>query len=324
VSFPPPGAALSTLTLNRHRLNVGEEAQLVAADSPDALEVVCEGRAIPFCEVRIAGDDGAALGDGRVGRVLIRGENVTKGYYEDPATSAAIISADGWLDTGDLGLVKGGDLYICGRAKDIIIVNGQNYYPHDLEALVQEAPGLELGKVVTAGAKTPGGETEQLVAFVLHRGEIADLVPIASELTRLINERSGLEVATVIPVKRIPKTTSGKVQRHLLVESYLSGELDAEVAQLAALRAAQRGGPDSGTRNEIEDKLKAICDTALEGRRVDLNDNLFEIGASSLKLIEIHEQIDREYPGQIELTELFDYPTIAQLALHLQSKLSPA
>ena len=78
---------------------------------------------------------------------------------------------------------------------------------------------------------------------------------------------------------------------------------------------------ESSSRTEIEDKLKTICDTALAGKRVDIHDNLFEIGASSLKLIEIHEQIDREYPGQIDLTELFDFPTIAELAKHLEGRL---
>jgi acyl carrier protein len=78
----------------------------------------------------------------------------------------------------------------------------------------------------------------------------------------------------------------------------------------------------SGTRSLIEEKLKSICDTALAGKRIDIDDNLFEVGASSLKLIEIHEQIDREYPGKIDLTELFDFPTIAELAAHLQGKLA--
>ena len=91
----------------------------------------------------------------------------------------------------------------------------------------------------------------------------------------------------------------------------------------SSARCAPRaqGRPGVGSRNAIEEKLRAICDTALPGKRVDTHDNLFEIGASSLKLIEIHEQIDREYPGQVDLTELFDFPTIAELAQHLQSKL---
>ena len=75
---------------------------------------------------------------------------------------------------------------------------------------------------------------------------------------------------------------------------------------------------------ELETRLQSICETALPGKRIDVNDNLFEIGASSLKLIEIHENIDREFPGLIDLTELFDHPTIAELAKHLESKIKAA
>jgi acyl carrier protein len=164
-----------------------------------------------------------------------------------------------------------------------------------------------------------------LMVFVLHRGGMDDFVPIATQVARVINEQTGLEVGSVVPVKRIPKTTSGKIQRHLLEQSYLDGEFDAELAELASLRAAERGdSAEPGSLSEIEDKLKTICDTALEGKRVGVNDNLFEIGASSLKLIEIHERIDHDYPGLIDLTELFDFPTIAELARHLQSKLGTA
>jgi acyl carrier protein len=217
--------------------------------------------------------------------------------------------------------VHAGDLYICGRDKEIIFVNGQNYYPHDLEEIAQRAPGLELGKVVAAGIRPRDAETEQLVVFVLHRSGAEDFLPLAKELSRLINERTGLEVAEVVPVKRIPKTTSGKIQRHLLEQQLIEGEFDAERAELARLRAAARA-PEADSLSAIEEKLKTICDAALEGKRVDIHDNLFEIGASSLKLIEIHEQIDREYPGKIDLTELFDFPTIAELARHLESKLA--
>jgi len=321
VSFPPVGAPLKIITLNRHRMNPGDPVEAVAADDSHALRLVSEGRAIPYTRVRIAGDDDRELPEDRIGHVQMTGENVTRGYYEDPAANAAAFTADGWLRTGDLGLVHAGDLYISGRAKEIIFVNGQNYYPHDLEAIAQRAPGLELGKVVAAGVRPRGAEIEQLVVFVLHRGAVADFLPLATQVARLINEQTGLEVAEVIPVKRIPKTTSGKVQRHMLEEEYVDGQFDAELAELAALRAAQRG-PAQRDRSQLEEQLKAICDSALEGKRVDVDDNLFEVGASSLKLIEIHEQIERLYPGQIDLTELFDFPTIAELARHLEGKLA--
>ncbi|MGB9329293.1 MAG: non-ribosomal peptide synthetase [Steroidobacteraceae bacterium] len=321
VSFPPPGAPLRTLALNRHHMNPGDPVEPVAPGERDAVLLVSEGKAIPYCRVRIADDADRELPEGRIGHVHMTGENVTRGYFEDAAANAAAFTADGWLRTGDLGLIHGADLYISGRAKEIIFVNGQNYYPHDLEAIAQRAPGLELGKVVAAGVRLPGEQTEQLVVFVLHRGGMEEFLPLATQVARLVNEQTGLEVTEVIPVKRIPKTTSGKVQRHLLEESYVAGEFAGELAALAALRAAQRG-PETGSRNEIEQKLKSICDTALAGKRVDIHDNLFEVGASSLKLIEIHEQIDREFPGQVDLTELFDFPTIAELAQHLQGKLA--
>jgi acyl-CoA synthetase (AMP-forming)/AMP-acid ligase II/acyl carrier protein len=321
VSFPPPGAPLKTVTLNRHHMTVGSPVEPVAKTDRDAVELVSEGKAIPYCRVRIAGDDEKDLPEGRIGHVHMTGENVTAGYFENPAANAESFTADGWLKTGDLGLFYQGDLYISGRAKEIIFVNGQNYYPHDLESIAQNAQGLELGKVVAAGIRPRDSQTEQLVVFVLHRTDMQEFLPTATEVGRLINEHAGLEVAAVVPVKRIPKTTSGKIQRHLLEESYLNGEFAAELSELDALRAAQRG-PQSGSLTEIEGKLKGICDAALEGKRVEVNDNLFELGASSLKLIEIHESIDREWPGQVDLTELFDFPTIAELARHLETKLA--
>ncbi|MGH8139051.1 MAG: non-ribosomal peptide synthetase [Steroidobacteraceae bacterium] len=321
VSFPPVGAALQTIALNRHRMNVGDPLERVANTDKDAIELVSEGKAVPYCQVRIAADDDQPLPEGRVGHVHIRGANVTRGYYENAQANAEAFTADQWLRTGDLGAMYEGNLYISGRAKEIIFVNGQNYYPHDLEAIAQRAQGLELGKVVAAGVRPHGSQAEQLVVFVLHRGAVEEFLPVALEVARLINEQAGLEVSEVIPLKRIPKTTSGKIQRHLLEEAYAGGEYDAELRELAALRAARRG-PQSASRTEIEDKLKVVCEAALEGKRVDIHDNLFEIGASSLKLIEIHEQIDRDFPGLVDLTELFDFPTIEELARHLEARLA--
>jgi acyl-CoA synthetase (AMP-forming)/AMP-acid ligase II/acyl carrier protein len=323
VAFPPPGAPLRTLALNRHRMNAGDAVEPLGGAERDAIRLVSEGRPIPYTRLRITDDADQELPEGRIGNVHITGDNVTRGYFEDAAANAAAFTADGWLRTGDLGLYHEGQLYISGRAKEIIFVNGQNYYPHDLEAIAQQAAGLELGKVVAAGARRQGAQSEELVVFVLHRGSLEDFLPLAAQVTRLINEHAGLEVSEAVPVKRIPKTTSGKVQRHLLTEGYVAGEFDAELKELDALRAA-RAAPEGESHTEIEEKLQSICDAALPGKRIGLHDNLFEIGASSLKLIEIHEQIERLYPGKIDLTELFDFPTIAELARHLQAKLVPA
>ncbi len=320
VSFPTLGRPYRSICVDRHHMGVGEAPPRVEHTNRDAMELMAVGTAIPYCEVRLVDDTDQAVAQGHIGHILIRGENVTRGYFEDPESNAATITADGWVRTGDLGLFDDSDLYITGRAKEIIFVNGQNYYPHDLESIALRAPRLELGKIVAAGVRPRGAQADQLVVFILHRSDMADFLPTATEVTRLINEHTGLEVAEVVPVKRIPKTTSGKIQRHLLEESYVEGEFAAELAELARLRSEQRT-PAAASGSEIEAKIRMICDTEL-GRPIGLNDNLFEIGASSLKLIAIHEAIDREYPGMIDLTELFDYPTIAELAVFLAGKLA--
>jgi acyl-CoA synthetase (AMP-forming)/AMP-acid ligase II len=323
VSFPqPPGEMYEFVSVDRHALTVGKPPVPLLKEHADALSVMAVGQPIPYSKVRIADDSDQELPENHIGHILIAGDNVTKGYFENPEANAKGFTADGWLRTGDLGMMRGGKLYITGRAKEIIFVNGQNYYPHDIESIAIRAEGLELGKVVAAGVRPKGASTDDLILFVLHRMDMQEFMPVASAVTRLVNEHTGLEVAHVVPVKRIPKTTSGKIQRHLLEEDYVSGVYAAELEELAALRAAaDAAGGTKVTSNEIERQIKDICDAAL-ARNIDVNDNLFEIGASSLKLIEIHEQIDRVYPGMVDLTELFDFPTIAELSRHLEGKLA--
>jgi acyl-CoA synthetase (AMP-forming)/AMP-acid ligase II/acyl carrier protein len=321
VSFPPPGADLKYLTVDRRSLGVGSVAQVVAADDPSALQLMCEGTPIPFTSVRLVDDSGAEAAPDQVGHLLIKGDNVSRGYFRNPQANAAAISADGWLRTGDLALWHDGELYVTGRSKEIIFVNGQNYYPHDIEAVLQHEPGLELGKVAAAGVRNRHDPSDELVLFVLHRSDMAAFLPLATRAIHLVNEHAGVEVARVVPVKRIPKTTSGKLQRTALAKSYEDGEFVAEIAEFdAAWQVAHSQG--RAAAGHIEQQIKAIVDDALPGKHVDVDENLFEVGASSLTLIQIHQRIDELYPGRVDLTELFDFPTISQLAKHLEQKLA--
>ena len=320
VSFPALGSHYKYITVDRRSLGVGSQARFVAAGDPTGLRIMCEGRPIPFAKVKLVDDSGAQVAPDVVGHLLISGDNVTRGYFENPQANADAITPDGWLRTGDLALEHEGELYVTGRAKEIIFVNGQNYYPHDLEALLQAEPGLELGKVVAAGARVAQSPTDELVLFVLHRGDLQDFIGLATRATHLVNEHAGVEVARVVPVKRIPKTTSGKLQRNALAQALENGEFAAEIA--AFDRAwNELHGHGRAAAGRIEQLLKAIVDDAMPGKHIDVDDNLFDVGASSLTLIQIHEKVDELYPGVVELTELFDFPTIAELAKHLESKL---
>jgi hypothetical protein len=311
--------------LDRHHLNVGESVSVAAENDSNAVELVAVGHSIPECEVRLCDDADVQVPDGHVGHLHIRGANVTRGYFDDAEVNARSFTRDGWLRTGDLGLYWNGELYITGRAKDIIFINGQNYYPHDLENIAQQAPGLELNKVVLAGVRTTQSATDELTAFVLHRGSMQDFLSVAKAVKHLINEHAGLEVDHVVPVKRIPKTTSGKLHRHLLVQSYLDGEFAQELAELETLLQAQKPATVTTAATSASDvsiaaQLKTICDAVLGDRTVGMTDNLFDVGVSSLKLVEIHEKVDQAFPGLLELSDVFDHPTIAELAAFMESK----
>jgi acyl-CoA synthetase (AMP-forming)/AMP-acid ligase II len=320
VSFPEPETPFRAAGFNRHRLGVGAEPQALPAGAADALTLASVGRAIPYCELRIAADDDALLPMRHVGHIQIRGDNVTGGYFEDAAENAASFTADGWLRTGDLGLIYDGELYITGRHKEILFVNGQNYYPHDLERIAEDVPGLELGKVMVAGVRPAGAQADELVVFVLHRGGMPEFLPLARQVAARIGEHAGLEVSAVVPVTRMPKTTSGKFQRHLLEQQFLDGAFDAELAQLAQLRAQQPAARSDG--GEIIQQLRAICEQELDGRSIDVDESLFDIGASSLKLIAIHERIERLWPGLVDITDIFDHPSIGALARLIEQKLA--
>jgi acyl-CoA synthetase (AMP-forming)/AMP-acid ligase II len=321
VSFPQPGAPFRVSYFDRHRLSVAAEIATQTADDRDALALVSVGRPIPYCQLRLADDADAVMPDGRVGHIQIRGENVTSGYFELPAVNAHAFTADGWLRTGDLGAMHDGELYITGRHKEILFIHGQNYYPHDLERIAEALPGLELGKVVAAGVRPSGAETDQLVMFVLHRGAIAEFLPLARELSRRLAEHTGLAVDAVVPVRRIPKTTSGKVQRHLLEEEYIAGAFAAELAELAQLAAT---APGTAAVSDIERELQSLCESALDGRRVDPVENFFDLGISSLKLMAIHGEIERRWPGAVDITDIFDHPTLADLARRIELQAIPA
>lgn len=320
VSFARLGAAYHASYFDRQQLNPGQLIKLLAPGDRGALALVAVGRAIPLCELRIAADDDQMLPDEHVGHIQIRGANVTAGYLDAPEANAALHTADGWLRTGDLGAIHAGELYVTGRHKEILFVNGQNYYPHDLESLTLDIVGIELGKVVVSAVRPDNAESDQLVVFVLHRGEIAGFLPIAQQVARRLAEHAGLEVAAVVPVKRIPKTTSGKVQRHLLEAEYLAG---ANAADLAALRTlgAQHGVTLDGS-NPLIDELQALSAAALDGRRIDVHESLFDAGVSSMKLMALHESIEQRWPGLLDITDIFDNPSIAELAHLLAERLS--
>jgi acyl-CoA synthetase (AMP-forming)/AMP-acid ligase II len=182
-----------------------------AAGTPGVDLVAC-GKPFPGHAVQIVDDQGRALPERHVGRILARGPSVMNGYFED-ATGTAEVLHEGWLHTGDLGYLADGELYICGRTKDLIIRHGRKYHSPDLESAITEVQGVRPSAVVVFGISRVE-EADEVVAVLEARASLASR-DFADRVRRRVRETAGLELDHVIvaPPGTIPRTTSGKVRR---------------------------------------------------------------------------------------------------------------
>lgn len=341
VSFPEMGAPVQVRHLSRDALGIGAR---VAADA-DGAAFVAVGRPIEHVRVRLADERGQTLSEARVGRVLISGGNVTSGYLGEDGLEGvrdtSLIDEQGWLDTGDLAVQLAGQLYITGRAKDLLFVNGQNLYPHDLEQTLQASGLVEAGRIAIAAVPTDDPGRDRAVAFVQHRGDLDAFASLRDTLRGELSQRASVVLDEIVPVPRLPKTTSGKVQRFVLVQSLLAGEFDTARRTLGPMGPASNGSADasrdastvddpddasrsdaavSGDDESVEGRLLTMCRARIEGAPPTAADNLFELGISSLTLAEIHADIEASWPGVLDITDLFDYPSVAEIAAVLRER----
>ncbi|MPY93045.1 MAG: AMP-binding protein [Acidimicrobiia bacterium] len=229
-TFPAPLSGLRTDWVDVTVLEGERYASPASAEAAGARELVKLGAPVPGLEMRIVDPDSSAtLGPREVGELQLRGTSVTTGYYKDPAATADLLR-DGWLCTGDLAYEVDGDLVICGRIKDVIIVGGRNVFPQDVERVVGEVDGVRAGNVIAFGVPGRHGK-ESLVVVAESRGALGDEAScgeLRGAVATRVREAVGLPVRDVVlvPPSTLPKTSSGKLQRSLCKSRYLAKELD--------------------------------------------------------------------------------------------------
>lgn len=223
-AFPTPMDGLLTDVVDATALETEHKAIPIAADHPDAREIVRLGRAVPGLLFRIVDPaTGDILADREVGELQISGTSLTSGYYKQPDANDELFVGE-WLRTGDLAYLVEGAMYMCGRIKDVVIVGGRNVYPQDIERSVGEVEGVRAGNVIAFGL--PGRKGKETVVVVAEtRSEDLDLVVTSVKAKTL--EAVGVpshDVVLVSPAS-LPKTSSGKLQRALCRQQYEAGEL---------------------------------------------------------------------------------------------------
>ena len=207
ISFAPLGEGVTVDRVNKDLMI--ETGRAEPADE-DYLELVDCGAPLPSYQTKVCDEAGNELDERQCGRICVRGPNVMRGYFGDPETTREVLTEDGWLDTGDIGYRIADHIVITARKKDVIIVNGRNLWPQDLEHLAETTPGVRMGDTSAFSVTRPNGE-ELAVLVVESRKPQPEL---ASTLAGLMRSNFGVTpYIDMVPPRTLPRTSSGKLSR---------------------------------------------------------------------------------------------------------------
>ena len=227
VTVMPPGEGIRVELVEEERLS-GTRRDLSRPARYRAI-VNC-GKPLPDMDVEIRGAQGAVKGDHRIGKVWCRGPSVMHSYFRnEEATQECLVAkenGDVWLDTGDMGYMADGYLFIVGRAKDMIIINGKNHWPQDIEWAVEQLPGFNHGDIAAFAIETDNGEEAPAVLVHCRVSDPDERIRLRQQIRDKVQSVTGTPcIVELVPPRTLPRTSSGKLSRAKAKKLYLSGEI---------------------------------------------------------------------------------------------------
>ncbi|MEL7454100.1 MAG: fatty acyl-AMP ligase [Pseudomonadota bacterium] len=223
VTLMPPGEGMEVELVEETELSGDEPA---GGNRPKRYRAIVNcGKPVRDTLLEIRTEDGSVLPEKTVGKVWMQSPSVMECYYRNPeATEACLI--DGWLDTGDMGYLSDGYLYVVGRAKDMIIINGKNHWPQDIEWAVEQLPGFKAGDIAAFAITTPGGEETPAVLVQCRTSDEIERLRLRDEIREKVRSITGMNcVIELVPPRTLPRTSSGKLSRAKARNLYLSGDI---------------------------------------------------------------------------------------------------
>jgi fatty-acyl-CoA synthase len=243
ISFAPLESRIQVDMVDSEHLSKTGEALPIAADddSGRARSFVKCGVPLPDYQVEIRNADGQTLPERRAGSIFVRGPSVMSGYFEEPEITAQTLCADGWLDTGDIGYRVGESIVITGRKKDIIIINGRNIWPQDLEYLAEQQPEMRTGDALAFSAPGPDGTEIPVLAVQCRLTDQAKRSELIARLERLVRQELGIDCTVeLVPPRFLPRTSSGKLSRSKARQNYIERRLRASTEDAPTPRDAPK------------------------------------------------------------------------------------
>ncbi|AZM56533.1 peptide synthetase [Streptomyces sp. WAC 01529] len=288
------------------------------------------GTPVQGLRMRIADLDGHALPAGEVGELQLAGPMVTRGYYNNPGATADAFTADGWFRSGDLGRIDAGRLSLVGRSKDSIIVNGVNYFSHEIETSLEQLPGVTGSYVAAFPTREAGVDTEQL-AIAFHpdvpEGDGAALHRVLAAVRDSVVMHWGFRPAHLLPLPKeaFPKTSLGKIQRTLMRKRLEAGAYDVSRRAVAGLTARMLGphvAPEGATEQALCEIYAEILDAAPGS--VSAGANFFDLGGTSLDILRLRSLVSQRLgAADLKVITLLRAPTVRTLAARLTELTSP-
>lgn len=227
VSIMPPGEGIVIDMIDETELSGGVAAEGEAESGSEQRyrAIVNCGRPVKDMLVEVRNENGAVVSDRKIGRIFAKGPSIMVGYFRDQEATDACLS-DGWLDTGDMGYTINGYIYIVGRAKDMIIVNGKNHWPQDIEWAIEQLPGFKAGDIAAFSITAPSGEETPAVLVQCRTSDMVERARIREEIRNTVRALTGMScVVELVPPRTLPRTSSGKLSRSKARNLYLSGEI---------------------------------------------------------------------------------------------------
>ncbi|MCW2337802.1 fatty-acyl-CoA synthase [Sphingobium sp. B2D3A] len=222
VTIMPPGEGIMVELVEETELSGGHAVE----DRPQRFRAIVNcGKPVMGMTVEIRDEFGGPLAERTIGKVWTTGPSLMVGYFRDQESTDACM-ADGWLDTGDMGYLSDGYLYIVGRAKDMIIINGKNHWPQDIEWAVEQLPGFKQGDIAAFAITTAGGEEAPAVLVHCRVSDNVERARLREEIRERVRSITGMNcVVELVPPRSLPRTSSGKLSRSKARTLYLTGEI---------------------------------------------------------------------------------------------------
>ncbi|HTF95600.1 MAG TPA: beta-ketoacyl synthase N-terminal-like domain-containing protein [Cellvibrio sp.] len=335
VSFPPADSEPIVHSILRSKIAAESHIKDVAENADDSMLVVDEGFPVNAIEIRIVDEGGELLPEGQVGHIQIAGDNVTRGYFNNDEANKECFDGK-WLKTGDLGFIRNQRLSVTGRAKDVVIANGQKYFAYDIEFCAGQHQGLSPTKIAVCGWHDAETKREKIVLFAITKGiagERESLRELFTQVWKGINDVFSLSLDCIVSVKNIPRTTSGKLQRYQLREAFIAGEFKTEncffVDELLSVsspstKVAPHEPSVNLTQEDITDLVHACWASVLGYPRTSItqDDHFRSLGGTSIKAVQLLGLLEETFATRLSHEFLLQCRNIREMSVYLLKHLA--